>query len=412
METAHSKEYDSGNAKCWLVRNEQGRRFGPADFATLQEWARDGRIGPLNELSCDGSRWLLASDMPEMQMDWVAAMAPGSFYGPIHAGAMRGLLDDGSVKAGAALFRRDSLDAAGGRQAAEEELESLRVTVGRLRDLNDEQEQQLRQARERMDAGAAEIAALRRQVLDATEKGRLEIAREQERARRQAEKSAAETAEIRRLMREQVEQALERHRLDAARAAALEDDLGRARGELSAVMARSEKLQKDFDNQCRLRAEERGVYEKRVAAALEDAGDALAREKDLRGRILALEQALSSAVADSDADDGASGDAEACASVAGADGREAEYVDAEPLDDDANKPKRAARTGKVIEVADVLPPEKSDQKKFGKHVFGPDAVRSAIPATGLSMAALEAQARRELEILGTGAQMFFSKNRK
>lgn len=411
MQTEHSKDDGSDSVKCWYVRNEQGRRFGPADFATLQEWARDGRIGPLNEISCDGARWVLASDMPAMQMDWVAAMAAGAFYGPIHAGAMRGLLDEGAIKADAPLFRRDSLDA-GGKQVSEEELERLRATVDRLRDLNAGHKRQLKQAREKLDAQTDEIESLRRQVLATAEKSKLEIAQEQERARHQAEKYAAETAEIKRLLQEQVEQAQERHQHEAARAEALEDVLGRLRGELSAAMARTAQLQEDFDNQCRLREEERSVYEKRVTAALEETEAALEREKELQGRISAFEQVLSVA-ADGCADDEARDVAGACADGAGADGRETEYVEAEPLDDDAHMRKSAVRPARVVEEADVLPPETRDANKCDKHVTRPEAAMGPImPAAGISMAALEAQARRELAMLGSDARMFFSKTRK
>ncbi|MDD4102421.1 MAG: hypothetical protein PHU80_07285 [Kiritimatiellae bacterium] len=395
MVTTHSRDNVSGDARSWFVRNEHGRRFGPADFTTLLEWARDGRIGPLNEISSDGIHWSLASAMPEMEMDWVAALAPGSFYGPIHAGALRGLLDEGSVQAEAALFRRDRLDK-GGVQAAAEELASLRALSDKLGNEVAERE--------------AEIEALRCNLQVTKEQARLEIGRERERARLQAEESAAESEEIRRLLREHTEQSQEQRRLDAARAAALEDELRHARGELSAVLAQAEKLKEEADKQRRLRTEELSAYEERENAALEDARAALEREAELRGRIVALEKALAETGMAAAAEEGVLDDAEAGAVGFESEGRVSEYVEAEALDI-ADVPQRLKKHERFIEEADVLPPEQGAEKTSGRRAPVSEAAAGARPAAGLSMAALEAQARRELEMLGAGAKMFFTKTK-
>ena len=46
----------------------------------------------------------------EKLMDWIAEIAPATFYGPIHRYALNELLRDGSLKATAATFRREQAD--------------------------------------------------------------------------------------------------------------------------------------------------------------------------------------------------------------------------------------------------------------------------------------------------------------
>ena len=90
----------------WFVRDDQSGRYGPIDLETLRAWVRDGRIGPANEVSRNGTDWFPAARQHGLEMDWVAEVDAGRFYGPIHREAMRGLIEDGSVTRHAPLFRR------------------------------------------------------------------------------------------------------------------------------------------------------------------------------------------------------------------------------------------------------------------------------------------------------------------
>lgn len=85
---------------------ENGNVFGPADLPTLQAWARDGRLAPANEISEDGRTWQPITRLAELEMDWVAEVTAGTFYGPIHRGAVAELVRDGSLPAEAPLFHR------------------------------------------------------------------------------------------------------------------------------------------------------------------------------------------------------------------------------------------------------------------------------------------------------------------
>lgn len=96
-----------GNGKPqWRIRTEKGDTFGPADLATLKSWALDGRLAPTHQVSCDGQTWVSVTSLPELEMDWVAEVTSGSFYGPIHKHAMTELIKESSVSAAAPLFQR------------------------------------------------------------------------------------------------------------------------------------------------------------------------------------------------------------------------------------------------------------------------------------------------------------------
>jgi hypothetical protein len=96
----------AGGDKRWLVKNEQGETFGPVDFETLKAWAKDGRLAPTNTLSEDTTTWSAVTHYPELEMDWVAEVSPGAFYGPIHKLALESLQKEGSLPLEAVAFQR------------------------------------------------------------------------------------------------------------------------------------------------------------------------------------------------------------------------------------------------------------------------------------------------------------------
>jgi peptidoglycan hydrolase CwlO-like protein len=92
----------------WQVRDENGAIFGPVDFSALKSWVADGRVSPVSEVSSDGEEWVLAVLVNDFEMNCVADIEPGSFYGPIHRKAMRELIAAGSISADAKVYCKDS----------------------------------------------------------------------------------------------------------------------------------------------------------------------------------------------------------------------------------------------------------------------------------------------------------------
>ena len=104
--TTASQIKKAGDDKHWLVKNEQGETFGPVDFETLKLWAKDGRLAPTNTLSEDATIWNAITQYPALEMDWVAEVSPGAFYGPIHKLALEALQKEGALPANAVTFQR------------------------------------------------------------------------------------------------------------------------------------------------------------------------------------------------------------------------------------------------------------------------------------------------------------------
>ena len=101
-------EHKPADDQRWFVKNEHGETFGPVPFETLKEWALDGRLAPASLISENGTAWSPVIRLPGLEMDWVAEVSPGMFYGPIHYQALKGLQKDGSIAPTAPLFVRST----------------------------------------------------------------------------------------------------------------------------------------------------------------------------------------------------------------------------------------------------------------------------------------------------------------
>ncbi|MBP5322039.1 MAG: hypothetical protein J6334_13765 [Kiritimatiellae bacterium] len=99
-----------GGERQWWVRIGRDACFGPVPFATLQTWAREGRIDPNSEVSSDYRRWIPAISVEALEMVWIASLPDGRFYGPIHREALAELLANGGLPADAMVFRRSRPD--------------------------------------------------------------------------------------------------------------------------------------------------------------------------------------------------------------------------------------------------------------------------------------------------------------
>ena len=93
------------DTKDLFVRTEDGNVYGPADVASLVEWAKDGRIEPSCFVSSDRINWTPAQLMPELEMKWLVETEPGKFFGPFHRQVVSRLFHDKQVPDGAKAYR-------------------------------------------------------------------------------------------------------------------------------------------------------------------------------------------------------------------------------------------------------------------------------------------------------------------
>ena len=447
MATVTRNYCGDAKAKVWFVRNEQGVRFGPVDFETLKAWACDGRVGPANEISANGTDWQPAAEQRGLEMDWVAEVSPGRFYGPIHKDAMRDLVKEGAITGQAELFRRRALDADAGADA---EARALRDGHARL-------QQELEQAR--------------RSVSDL--EGQRLLARQQTAARE------AELQAVQDTMAAQAGQAGEALCREQARGGELERRLVQAGLEREETARRLEELGAEFQAQTAAWAAERRALEcegqalkaetaralaetasrtERIAqleaAAAEALGAAVRQREALEGQVCALQTEV--AIAQAELADQrqtvqqVQSRCEVLAETLVADKREREGAllqlaevntelaearqEAERLRDAPRRQTEqagAARASAAVEFLEAEPlaagprPKarpKQRQDPVEAEILSPErpesAPRTAPPAgpagrgtPGISMADLEQQARRELERLGAHGQSFFTRKR-
>ena len=168
----------------WLVKNEQDDVFGPVDFDTLMAWARDGRLSPTSMASDDAAAaWSPVAHVLGLEMDWVAEVSPGVFYGPIHYQALKELQGDGTIAPDAMLFARNT----GGTRAeaaetalaecvghAEEAQKLLAVQVAQLTAQLAERDAQLRHF-EQQAANTNMLQLLAQEIISAQEMGTRQV---------------------------------------------------------------------------------------------------------------------------------------------------------------------------------------------------------------------------------------------
>ena len=141
----------------WTVRAEDGTTFGPATLASLQAWARDGRLAPNHMISSDGQTWQPVARLRPLDMDWVAEISPGTFYGPVHAQALEELIRDGSLAPDVPRFSRPepaaaaaAADPAAEHAALGRRLETLRAAFAKRTEELERQVQAVTSERERL----------------------------------------------------------------------------------------------------------------------------------------------------------------------------------------------------------------------------------------------------------------------
>ena len=90
----------------WFLKIDDGSVFGPVPAADLRNWAEQGRIAPGNQISKDKKSWILAEDLPDLDMRWMVQLSGDTVYGPLNIKALGDLVRDGTVSPTSVLTDR------------------------------------------------------------------------------------------------------------------------------------------------------------------------------------------------------------------------------------------------------------------------------------------------------------------
>ncbi|OQC24293.1 MAG: Chromosome partition protein Smc [Verrucomicrobia bacterium ADurb.Bin070] len=399
--TRHSGSEDP--APTWWVRDEQGGQYGPVGFDVLQAWARDGRIGPSNQISADGVAWLPAVDEPALEMDWVAEVTGGRFYGPIHRDAVRSLIGEGAIATRAALFRRGALEARDAAAECRRLEDALRAAASRTeqseamcRQAHSETAAWQRQSQEAEDRAAAEHAAACAAAA-ALQAAEARVAQAEQRAaeqaaalqaaearRAQAEQRAAEQASSLQAAETRVAQAEQRAAEQAAALQAAETRVAQAEQRAAEqAAALSEKL-RVAQEQLGAAQREQARWQTEAARALEDCAARMQRIAQLEAEVERVRKA--------------------------AEVPRVQVLDAEPVETETDRTGRPSARTAVCD-AELLPPEEPVKAQQQRPSPADGGCRRREGVAGLSLADIERQARLELQRLGANGSAFFAKKR-
>lgn len=294
MATAEREDEKNGQSKTWFVRNDRGDRFGPVDFETLKAWACDGRIGPANEISTDGADWQAAPSCLPLEMDSVAEITPGSFYGPIHRMAMRSLVEEGTISAQTAIFRRYNAEAErSAAEAADRDHQQRQTRDAQMRQSAADLENQVQTGRRQAEVQRKEIEELRQALASQQEEKHAEAerhARLQEIAGREKEAALQEVDRLRRALTTETEKSAESERQESQQqteAERLKDRLRDAEQRLEAERNALSEIRAAFASQ----SEELGQIRRceKTQAARADAAER--RAGDVEAELLRVKEA-------------------------------------------------------------------------------------------------------------------------
>jgi hypothetical protein len=93
---------DASEPESWFLRTSPESIHGELTLDILRQWAESGRILPANEISNDGETWIVASELPDLKMDWVVTLKSGVVHGPLNLLSVpllfrRGVIDQDAV---------------------------------------------------------------------------------------------------------------------------------------------------------------------------------------------------------------------------------------------------------------------------------------------------------------------------
>jgi len=92
----------------WYLRTNDNAIYGPVTLATLIAWAVQNRIAPGNQISSSQKEWRPAETLPDLEMDWMAALAGSRPYGPFNVRAAPELVRRGHIDPDSVLINQST----------------------------------------------------------------------------------------------------------------------------------------------------------------------------------------------------------------------------------------------------------------------------------------------------------------
>lgn len=81
-----------------LKKGKDGQAFGPVDLDTLERWAANGQISPMDTLvDLDTGKNYAPYEVSDLEMIWEVTLGDGAVYGPTHANAVRVFVREGQI---------------------------------------------------------------------------------------------------------------------------------------------------------------------------------------------------------------------------------------------------------------------------------------------------------------------------
>lgn len=78
----------------WYLRREDKTVYGPSDLSELKAWAKNGRIGPNDDVSQDQETWQAAPMLKDLEMVWSLQMDDNLVFGPFNIYALIQLAEE------------------------------------------------------------------------------------------------------------------------------------------------------------------------------------------------------------------------------------------------------------------------------------------------------------------------------
>ena len=113
----------------YFARDEEGADAGRKTIDELAALAREDRLAGVSVSENGKDGWRPASSIRELELDWVAEVLPGQFYGPVRKDVLDGYLKGGQIPPGARLYGAGAKDACAAAEAAAARIRDLESAV-------------------------------------------------------------------------------------------------------------------------------------------------------------------------------------------------------------------------------------------------------------------------------------------